>query len=790
MLSFRNRLLILLIGLVVGAQIVTLFTALARTQSEERRRADAQLVHGAQIASQNLIYRERQLDNAVSVLAADYGLREAVATLDAPTVATVLDNHGGRIGADLTLVLTPDGEFLARGRQSPSDYSDLVASLNKVSTSGRAGATFLTGKSGTYQVFTAPVLAPDEVGQVVLGFAVDAGLAEELRKQVDVEVAFLGRTTDGYRLLAGTAALDGRGRSAWLPALQSSPTQIKLADEEFLATAMELPGANPPLMLALLKPMEEVMAPYRRMARILGAIFAISLAAAVIAGTYLGRSAARPVQLLAQGAERIAAGDYTRHVESSGGRELANLADAFNSMQTGIAERESRLKHLAMHDVATGLPNRVHILEWLGNRLRDSATGDCHVVVKCAVTNLQEISASLGFRMAGRMVAHIAHQLTEEVGEDGLVARLDGSEFALVARLDGDDEALAIAERVRMRCAEPLTTDGVMLRATVVLGVAVTPRDASTAEEVLRCAHAAAEAALAGGQPMTQFARASDDAQRRRLMLGADLPRSIQDGQLHLLYQPKQRLADGVITGVEALVRWTHPETGPVSPAEFVPIAERTGASAALTRWVLRTALEQLKRWHQQGIQITMAVNLSAADLLDQNLLQDILGVLRDVRLPSGSLTLEITESVLLHDAAAVSRNIELLRIAGVRFSIDDFGTGYSSLSQLRELAVDELKIDQSFVRRALQRTEDTAMLRAIVQMARGLGLPTVGEGVELAEQLQLLKELGCDYMQGYLLSRPATAADLESLLRASRPREIGTTPAQPQVLELRRRDS
>jgi EAL domain-containing protein (putative c-di-GMP-specific phosphodiesterase class I) len=305
----------------------------------------------------------------------------------------------------------------------------------------------------------------------------------------------------------------------------------------------------------------------------------------------------------------------------------------------------------------------------------------------------------------------------------------------------------------------------------------------------LRCVEAAVETALSQKQPYAVFERASDEAQRRRLQLGADLPLALQSGQLYLHYQPKFRMVDRKVTGVEALVRWKHPEFGTISPAEFVPIAERTGASCALTHWVLHTALLQLAAWQRQGLAIDVAVNLSAADIIDPGMLQFILSALRDTQIAPGSLTLEITESVLLHEPEVARRNIELLRIAGVRFSIDDFGTGYSSLSQLRELAADELKIDQSFVRHMTEGPEQTAVIRAIIELAHGLGLRTVAEGVEQEAQWRLLAELGCDCAQGYLTSRPQTAADLAPLLETARTTDSGTPTASLRVLELRRRE-
>jgi diguanylate cyclase (GGDEF)-like protein len=790
MLSFRNRLLILLIGLVVGAQIVTLFTALARTAATERNRADAQLVQGAQIATQLLDYREKQLANAVAVMVMDYGLRDAVASQDVPTLASALGNIASRIDADLILAMDLDGKLIAQGEGTAAVEAGLLSALNRGMQRNSLGAQFVMSPTGLYQVFTAPLLAPDEIGQVVLGISMDRKLADELRELVGVHVAFLTGIESEPHVAAGTLDTMQSMDQSFAATLRSSPAVVEIGGEEYLATATHLSTSEPTLDIALLKPMEEVLAPFHQLAWNLVTIIGITLAAAVIAGIYLGRSAAQPVQRLAAGAARVAAGDYSKRVEASGGRELAHLADSFNSMQSGIAERETRLLHVARHDAATGLPNRSQLEEWLTQRLQDPGIRTQLGVIQLVVTNLQEISATLGFEIAERVVNHLAQQLSAWNEGRGLVARLDSAAFAVAIELPDGADAATVARQIREHCSAPFTTAGITLQATVLLGVALAPRDGKTAAEALRCAHAAVEAASSQRTSIASFAFSHDEAQRRRLTLGADLPLALEGGPLFLMFQPKTRMVDGRVSGVEALVRWRHPVFGLVSPVEFIPIAEHTGTSASLTRWVLHAALAQLAAWHREGIELEVAVNLSATDILDASLLRYIMEALHDVRVPAGSLTLEITESVLLHEPEAARRNIELLRVAGVRFSIDDFGTGYSSLSQLRELAADELKIDQSFVRGKLQGAEQVAVLRAIIGMAHGLGLRTVAEGVETQEQWNLLADLGCDYAQGYLVSKPQLASDLAPLLRASHGPRVAEQTESLRVLELRRRES
>jgi EAL domain-containing protein (putative c-di-GMP-specific phosphodiesterase class I)/GGDEF domain-containing protein len=792
MLSFRNRLLILLIGLVVGAQTVTLFTSLASTRKTVLAGAREQLTAGVRNAQNQLDSNERVLAVAVSVLGSDDGLRQAVATGNKPTVASALANHARRIHADLSLALDLDGTLIARGEGTAPLEPELVSAVAASEAGGVAGAQFVVTPSGVHQVFTAPVLAPDEIGSMAFGFTVDTTFAQDLHGGIGVDVAFLRGAGDDYRVVASTLKALQNGDFTPRTRLGNEPAVATIGGQEYLAAVLDLETRGPPLQLALLKPMSQVMAPYRALAWNFALIIGLTLAAAVLAGIYLGGTAARPVLQLAAGAARIAQGDYSAPVEgSSGGRELANLAQAFNTMQSGIAERETRLRHQARHDSTTNLPNRLFAEEWLTEELSVLGADAKLGVVWLAVANLPEVSARLGFDIAAQLVRHLASNIGNLAGEHTLVARADATHFIVAATPLSDRALEQLLTDLRERARRPLTTAGITLQASVVMGAALAPLHGENANELLRCAEAALETAQQQNQWHSLFERASDAAQRRALQLGADLPQALQSGQLHLLYQPKFRVSDRTPRGVEALVRWQHPEFGNVSPAEFVPIAERTGASGLLTRWVLREALTQLAAWQRAGIQVEMAVNLSAADIVDPGMLEYILGALRDARLAAHALMLEITESVLLHEPEIAKRNMELLRVAGVRFSIDDFGTGYSSLSQLRELAADELKIDMSFVRVMTQGTEHVAVIRAIVDLGRGLGLRTVAEGVEEEAQWKLLVELGCDYVQGYLTGRPQSPADLTPQLRAasSVAADGESQTASLRVLELRRRE-
>jgi diguanylate cyclase (GGDEF)-like protein len=792
MLTFRNRLLILLIGLVLGAQIVTLVTTLARTSSTESARAAAQLTAGVQVARQLMTYREQQLANAVGVLSADYGLREAIASADKDTVASALANHATRVGADLTMALDLDGNLIASGEGATAADGDFIRTAYAVAERGTEHSQFVASHDVIYQVFAAPVRAPTDIAYVLLGFAVDAKLAKQFQKLIGVDVAFLVEKDAAAHLVATTLSGTALASSFSSSKIDLNPSKLMLANGEYLSAGTHINADNLALNVALLKSMYEVRAPFRQMAWNLGFIIGATLLAAAFVAFYLGRSAARPVLKLAEGADRIAAGDYSVPVKPAGGQELARLADAFNSMQIGIADRESQLLHLARHDMQTNLPNRLHAEEWLAEHLRNLKPNDPYYIVVVKLTNLQEIAASLGFSIGEQLVRHIGSRLKDLQPEGGLVARIDSASFVVVgptAQVSGVDQ---FAETIHHCVQGQLRTAGISLQAAAALGISEIPQHSTEATEALRCAEAAAEAAIQSQKTTARFDSNSDQVRRRHLQLGADLPLAIKTGQLFLLYQPKVSATDRTLQGVEALVRWQHPVFGKISPLEFVQIAERTGASADMTRFVLSTALRDLGLWHKAGAHVGMAINLSATDLLDVQLLQHVLKLLHEAHIPPGALTLEITESVFIRDAEVVKQNIELLRVAGVRFSVDDFGTGYSSLSQLRQLAVDELKIDQSFIRGTEGESEATAVIRAIVELGHGLGLRVVAEGIETESQMQMVATLNCDYGQGYLISPPISAQELAPMLEEVAERErtqIGVRERTQslRVLELRR---
>ena len=414
----------------------------------------------------------------------------------------------------------------------------------------------------------------------------------------------------------------------------------------------------------------------------------------------------------------------------------------------------------ALYDEVTGLPNRALLTSRVG-ALAEADSGGAIAVAAIAVDGLKAIGDALGTAAADEAVALIARRLSRmlpQTRDTDTLARVAPYEFALAARVaNGSDFAAQIEPRLAAAFATPFQVGQLALSIRAHAGVAVEAGSAADPADLLARAAHAAEEARALGRPLLQ-APAAERQPLDRLILAGQLQRGIARGELVLEYQPKQALREGLGDAVEALVRWRHPELGTLGPQAFVPLAEQTGLIGALTRWVAGEAIRQCAQWQARGFQVRVAVNVSARDLVDESLLDHLELQVRRAGLAEGSIQLEVTESQLLHAAADAQAAVERLRRAGIACAIDDFGTGYSSLTQLHRLAVDEIKIDRSFVDRIGQDSASAVIVESTIALGRSLGVRVTAEGVEDRATLERLIELGCDYAQGFHIGKPMTA--------------------------------
>jgi diguanylate cyclase (GGDEF)-like protein len=435
-----------------------------------------------------------------------------------------------------------------------------------------------------------------------------------------------------------------------------------------------------------------------------------------------------------------------------------------NTERRAIAER---LRYEATHDALTGLANRSVVVSRLAEALRDPRGLDMIAVLFIDLDKFKVINDSLGHAVGDQVLQVVGRRLRAGVRSDDLVGRLGGDEFVILSTgMTDGSEAAALATHLRSTLIEPITLDGRELHIDASTGIVMTtPVDPRSADDLIRDADVAMYQAKTTGRGRYElFDVALRERMQRRLRLEQNLREAVRLNQLWVAYQPVVSLPDGEMVGVEALLRWDQPELGVVSPVEFIPLAEESDLISAIGVQTLRTTTREMARQrHNHRLDLQVAVNLSARQLDDPDLLNTVEHALHSANLPASALCLEITESALMRDPLLAAKKLDSLRNLGVRIAIDDFGTGYASLSQLLRLPVDILKIDQSFVAGLGESSDATGIVNGIVAMAHAVNLIVVAEGVETALQRDVLCALGCDQAQGHFFGRPSPPADIFS---------------------------
>ncbi len=440
------------------------------------------------------------------------------------------------------------------------------------------------------------------------------------------------------------------------------------------------------------------------------------------------------------------------------------------------AEENDRL---ARYDQLTGLPNRTLFSERLARALHDGdATGEGLAVLLLDVDGFKQINDTLGHRAGDVVLGEVARRLRGTLGPELAVARLGNDEFAVLRpHTKGHAEALETATTIRSTLEEPVELDGVAVNVEASIGIAIAPEHARDAETLLRRADMALAHARSYRSIVEVYSADHDHFEAARLKLLGEVRPALERKEFVLFYQPKVDLASGRVTGVEALLRWRHPKRGMLAPLEFMPMIEQTALIGAVTRYVIDQALGQLATWHREGLELDVSVNLSACNLHDPTLPEDVESLLKGHSTPKGALTVEVTESAAMTDTDRALRVLSSLRGLGVGVSIDDFGSGHASIAYLARLPATEVKIDRSLITRMCESPRDEAIARTTIDLARHLELCVVAEGIETAEVARRLVEIGCDTGQGYFISRPLPAEELTEWLKGRTSERGGAHP-------------
>ncbi|NIJ18668.1 diguanylate cyclase (GGDEF)-like protein [Sphingomonas naasensis] len=734
--------LTLLYALLFAVAMALILTA-ARTgiSSYAERMVKSEMIAGAKVFDRVAAMRYAQLGDASKVLAADFGFRSAVATQDAPTIASALDSLRGRLDLDQVFLVTTNGEVIGfRGKLAPADAEALREALEDGASRGvlRLGAVL-------FNAAAAPVKAPVTVGWVVFGNALDGGEMADLAKLSSIDLS--------PRVVP----------AATLPASERSGAAVEqdVAGERVLVQASPIASfrSDEPQYLLLQYSLTHALADYAPM---LWLLLACGFAGVGVVGAgswLLARRITRPIAVLDAAARRVARGDYAE-VPVETRDELGTLADSFNRMVNDIGERERQITHMALHDALTGLANRTLLREHLLQAARGSA-GRQQALFYLDLDNFKVVNDTLGHPTGDALLCEIARRLTDFTG-DGFVARLGGDEFALV--VDDDHRSLDRTAHELLRViAEPCSVNGHRIVPGTSVGIAILHVDGSDPVTLARNADLALYRAKHEGRGGYRFFEPAMDAEaQKRRQMELDLHDAITEGQLSLMFQPLFNLSESRVSAFEALLRWNHPVRGLVPPLDFIPLAEDTGLIIPIGDWVIREACRVACNWPEH---VRIAVNVSPVQFRSPGLSAVILQALSETGLSPQRLELEITESLFIDNPETTLASLHSLRALGVRVALDDFGTGYSSLSYLRAFPFDKIKIDRSFIIDLLNNDGATAIIKSITTLAEALGMETTAEGVENAGQLDILREQGCSHIQGFYFSKPVHEAEVSTML-------------------------
>jgi predicted signal transduction protein with EAL and GGDEF domain len=776
----------LLVAVALGA-VLLVTVQLVSSQSRDRVAADLEV---ARQAFDTLL--DSRLASAIDVAELVTQLPVYRAHFAEPRAARSAMNaaaeaHRRRMQADFAIVSAADGSWLGSAGWADGSGAgvNVVRDAQRVARRGQATGALVQDQDRLFVAVAVPARDGEAiVGTLTAGFRLTDDIAGELARLARCEVALV---VNGQVVATSLAKDAGRDLDAMRLATMAAPglkaDVLSMGGRQYVAGVFplkpDIPGGDVGRLLVL-----SDWALTERFIDTLGVRFAVAgvvaLGLSLLGGVFLARHLSRPLSDIATAAAQIAAGNLALQLPVRGTAEAATVARAFNAMSVSLRSAHERLVHDAIHDHLTQLPNRALFKERLDRALarRVRHKGFQFAVLFVDLDRFKHVNDSLGHAAGDRLLVTFGERLAAAVRSDDMVSRMgggSGSPEPTLARFGGDEfaillddireplDAVRVAKRVQQMAALPLQVDGQEVFTSASIGVAVAADAHRSGEDIIRDADLAMyRAKNAGGGGYSVFDAALHDAAVRRLRLETDLRRAVEREEFRVWYQPIASLATREVVGVEALVRWQHPERGLLSPGEFVEVAEEVGLIAQIDEWVLREACLQGCEWRRTGAfgpNSTISVNLSAKAFAQETLVKHVKEILKATGYPATALRLEITEGAAIKDAARARAVLAELRAFGVRISLDDFGTGYSSLSYLQSLPLDTLKIDRSFVSGIGTDEDKGEIIKLIVGLALTLDLEIVAEGTETAAQVEYLRALGCQFGQGYFFAKPAAAA-------------------------------
>ncbi len=753
--SLQSKILLLFAFLLIVVQFISSLTTYRANQKLEKVQLNNRLTHANDVFSTQFNNRLYYLSAFSETVAKDYGLKSSLQE-DSKSFLVALNNHRSRINGDIAIAIDKAGVTFAElvtykspgqnnkkikigaGQGKPFPYPDeyLIDNTNKLIK--------LNGQF--YQLSFAPIKSGQRtIAWLGFGYVIDDNLADDFSRLTEVDIGFVLSTPNETQIIAQST---GPKSSAFSPEFADS--LISKQQDKYIATHLLLGEISSGEIIAVMHKskadlLEGLTADWQQFFIL---IF-LTLILSVIGALGIARGITKPIKQLIEQIKQNTKGNYQSTVVIDGTSELTQLADEFNHMTQAVISREETITYQAFHDALTSLPNKNALLNRLANK---NSLQSQFMAVQLSILGVEKINDTLGHKVGDDILLEVTKELSK-LSKEIEIYYLGSYSFMLVS--DGDDVetfAKVIASEFKVNCQ----FGNISLHLQYAMGILQCNQDiALNASDILQRTSVAVRHAIKNKLTTQQYKPEFDKDAVNRLYLTNHLKTAIENDQLVLFYQPKMSLANMQITHVEALVRWQHPEKGLIPPDSFISIAEKTGQMGALTRWVTRTAFEQYLKWQLQGIQLQIAINISAQNLLDKSYSDYVIDLKSKKGIPNEVITLEVTEDAVVADPEQAKEILNYLSAHGFKISIDDYGTGYSSLAQLKQLPVQELKVDRSFVQHLASDESDKIIVKSSIEMAHNLGLSVVAEGIEDEYALLWLKAKGCELAQGFFISRP-----------------------------------
>lgn len=774
MKSLKNKIFILFVLLLLVVQAITFWTLYSANENQEASEINHRLSTAKLIFSELFERRLAYLAAFAETAAKDYGLKEVFED-DTRSLLVALNNHRKRIDADLAMSISSEGVITGQLQRSfinvetsPSQIKEKAVN-SKVRQGAELGSDFryvdwfhsdetshlYRIDDALYQLSIYPVsVGTKTIGWLAFGFQIDHRLASEFQNITNLQTDFILNSSVGWKLIASSDEKTNHEEKLALSKL----VRENSIPEQYIATHVLIAGAHEQEFGVYMYGLRaNIVSLLQKQWLQLLVLAALTLFVSLMGAYLIAGSISEPIKRLVTQAKLIASGRYQETIQFSERNEIGQLADEFNHMQSAILLRENAITHIANHDPLTDLPNRNVLNKVLTELIQKQQP---FLVLHLNLSRLKDVNATLGYDVGDKVITEVAIRLRALSEQDyiRLLVHLGADEFILITEKIEID---AVITQVNKQLEPIFSFQDISLQPQARIGISSYPQNTTDAGKLVQMADTALHQTRNSRSSVQIYQSELDVNTVERLSLIHDLKLAIPANELELHFQPKLCLRTWAITHTEALVRWKHPTLGMVPPDNFIHIAEQTGQMKALTRWVFLAALAQSQHWRELGLDINMAVNISAENLKEPDFYDFICQSIAQANLTPDKFTLEVTESSVVEDPESAIKLLSQFKSYGIKISIDDYGTGYSSLAQLKQLPVHELKIDKSFIQRLESDDDDQIIVRSTIDLAHNMGLDVVAEGIEDKFSLVWLSKNNCELAQGYFISKPKLASEL-----------------------------